>query len=181
MTRAHLLAIPVLALILASSSAQATEVGSSRRFGLGVQIGDPTAITGKAFIGGGNAFDFGLGFGGWGSGWCYHRDGSRYRCYDRHGHLSLHADYLYQENIVNSQLKLDWHAGFGGRVIFWDYYHDGDDRHDLILLGRVPLGFDFAFRRPSFIEPFIEIAPALVVFPYLDIWFDVALGIRAFF
>jgi hypothetical protein len=95
--------------------AQATEVGNSRNFGLGFQIGEPTAITAKAFLGRGHAMDFGLGFGGWGYGWCRDANGNGYRCDDLNHNLSLHADYLYQDNIVNMTNRLDWYAGFGGR------------------------------------------------------------------
>src|SRR5262245_11059988 len=75
--------------------AQATEVGGARRFGLGFQLGDPTAITGKVFLGGENALDFGLGFWGYGYGRCWNRnDRAYYTCDGGYGRLSLHGDYL---------------------------------------------------------------------------------------
>src|SRR5436190_19278760 len=110
MTR--LISVMVLSLTVvagASATANATEVGTSRRFGLGFQVGDPTAIIGKAFIGGDNALDFGLGFGGYGYGWCYEDNGNRHRCGGRYSRdLSLHADFLWQENLVRQSVKLDW-------------------------------------------------------------------------
>lgn len=177
MRRTPLLA--VLALVMAGGTAQATEVGISRNFGVGFQLGDPTAIVAKAFLNGNDAIDFGLGIYGYGRGYCYDDHGSRYWCNGGHGSMSVHADYLYQENIIHGNLKLDWHVGGGGRVIFWNY---GDSGHsDVALLGRVPLGFDFTFRRPSFLEAYIEIAPAIVVIPPLDFTIDFGLGVRAYF
>jgi hypothetical protein len=160
--------------------AQATEVGNSRTFGLGFQIGDPTAVTAKVFAGGGNAFDFGVGFGGWGYGWCTDANGNDYRCNDLHKYVSIHADYLYQENILAMTNRLDWYAGLGGRLITWAY---GSNKlsHDLVLLARVPIGLAVTFRRPSFLEAYIEIAPSLVVFPPLDFAMDFAIGVRAYF
>jgi hypothetical protein len=92
----------------------------------------------------------------------------------------VHADYLYQENIVKMTNRLDWYAGLGGRVITWAY---GSNKlgHDLVLLARVPLGFAVTFRRPSFLEAYIEIAPSLVAFPPLDFTIDFSLGARAYF
>jgi hypothetical protein len=49
------------------------------------------------------------------------------------------------------------------------------------VLARVPLGLDFAFRRPSWLEAYVEIAPGLMFLPGADLWFDVGLGARAYF
>jgi hypothetical protein len=65
MRRLALLTLAVAA-IAHVSGVQATEVGTSRNFGLGFQSGEPTAISANASVGGAHAFDFGLGFGGWG-------------------------------------------------------------------------------------------------------------------
>jgi len=168
---------PLAFTLLFASSAQATEVGTSRTFGLGFQIGDPTAIVGKAFLGGGNAFDFGLGFGG--LGWnrqCRNSNGDWYDC-GNHGYISIHADYLYEESFVTHPFRLDGHAGVGGRFINWNDW----GYRSSALLARVPLGLDFTFNRPSWLEAYIEIAPALVLIPGLDLWFDVGIGVRAYF
>jgi hypothetical protein len=159
-----------------ASRAQATEVGTSRTFGVGFQLGEPTAITAKVFVTSTSAYDFGVGFGGW----CYDGNGHNYACDSLQGYLSLHADYLYQENIVNRTNRLDWYAGFGGRVVLWNY-GPGSSADGVALLARVPIGIAAAFRRPSFLEPYLEVAPALRVFPPLWFTIDVALGVRAFF
>jgi hypothetical protein len=51
----------------------------------------------------------------------------------------------------------------------------------VVILARVPIGLAVTFRRPDFLEAYLEIAPALVVFPPLDFTIDVALGVRAYF
>ena len=163
-----------------ATSSQATEVGTSRTFGLGFQIGDPTAVTAKLFVGGAHAFDFGLGFGGWGYGWCRNANGDTYRCGDLNHNFSVHVDYLYEENIVNRRARLDWYVGAGGRLIT-SAYGSNQLGHDVVLLARVPVGLALTFQRPSFLEVYLELAPALVVVPPLDFTIDVGLGVRAYF
>ena len=181
MKRLVLLILGSAAILSAGAGrAQATEVGTSRTFGLGFQIGEPSAISAKVFVGGRNAFDFGLGFGGWGYYWCTDDNNHTYRCSNWNHDISLHADYLYQENIVNMTNRLDWYAGLGGRVIMWAY-GSNEIGHDVVLLARVPIGLAATFRRPKFLEAYLEIAPALVVFPPLDFTIDVGLGVRAYF
>lgn len=155
--------------------AAATEVGRGRNFGLGVAFGSPTSIVGKYFVGGGNAFDFGLGF--WRYGWrrCYDRGPDRIcdggSAFDL---LSLNADYLWQESIVRgASANLDWHIGAGGRV----WIGDGD----FAAAARMPLGLDLTFRKPSFLEVFIEIAPALYIVPVIDLDLEAFLGVRFYF
>ena len=166
-------------LSIGAGLAHATEVGASRNFGLGFQIGEPTAITAKAFIGGANALDFGLGFGGWGYGWCQDAKGNSYRCDDLNHDISVHADYLYQENIVNMTNRLDWYAGLGGRVIM-SAYGNNNLSHDVVVIARVPVGIAATFRRPDFLEAYLEVVPGIAVFP-LDFNIDFGLGVRAYF
>jgi hypothetical protein len=181
MKRLVLLISAAVAIVgLGAPRAQATEVGTSRTFGLGFQLGEPTAITAKLFAGGPHAFDFGLGFGGWGYDWCTDANGHTYRCGSFNHDISLHMDYLYQENILNMTNRLDWYVGVGGRIIM-SAYGSNNLGHDVVLLARVPIGLAATFRRPSFLEAYLEIAPALVVFPPLDFTIDVALGVRAYF
>jgi len=171
--------IAVAVLWLGATRAQATEVGTQRQYGFGFQIGEPTALTAKAFVGGGNAFDFGLGFGGWGYGWCRDDQGHSHRCGDLASYISFHSDYLYQENILNKTNRLDWYAGLGGRVVVWAY--GSNTGHDIVLIARVPVGLAVTFHRPDFLELYLELAPGLVVFPPLAFAIDFGLGVRAYF
>ena len=168
----------MLAATVFSANAGATEVGTARTFGLGVQLFDPTAIIGKLFLDRYDALDFGFGF--WGYGTCYRGNGSTYYCGNSATNFSLHVDYLFEQPIVESKVRLDWHVGVGGRAIFWGYADNNGD-HGATLLARVPLGLDLTFRRPEWLEVYLEIAPALVVAPPLGFTIDVGLGVRAYF
>jgi hypothetical protein len=152
-------------------SAHATEVGHGRDFGIGVAIGSPTSVVGKVFIGGGNAIDFGLGF--WTYGWgCNDRGYCDGRSLDV---VTVSADYLWQDSVVaGSKANLDWHIGVGGRV--WA------GSGEAAIAARMPLGLDLTFRKPSFLEVFVEIAPAVYVVPNLvDVDIEAFLGVRFYF
>jgi hypothetical protein len=179
MKRVILPAILILASVAAiPSRAHATEVGTSRPFGLGVQLFEPTALIGKLFLDRNNALDFGVGF--WGYGRCYNHDGPYY-CDHADQYFSVHFDYLYEETIVHTApLKLDWHVGAGGRSVF-NGYVDENGRHDVAIFARVPIGVDFTFRRPNWLEAYVEAAPGLWIFPPLTFDIDVGLGVRAYF
>ena len=182
--------ILALAILLFSTTAQATEVGNSRGFGLGFQLGSPSGFTGKAFLDRGSAIDFGIGWHGYG----WYRRG---RCWDdrrdvwyacdpgwRYRNWSIHLDYLWEDVLAQGSARLDWHIGVGGRLIVWDddYYYDRYGEHDDFgLIARMPLGLDLTFRRPDFLEVFFEIAPGLFVVPFVDFNMDAVIGVRFYF
>jgi hypothetical protein len=187
----------VVALLLASASAlvgsnpaQATEVGGSRNLGLGVAVGTQTSLVGKYLFDQESGLDFGLSFWRWRRGGCwYDNRGVRYcdRGYGArygYGGLGLQAGYLWQDNLVRREANLDWHIGLGGRVWFWDdYYYDGAyyDDNEVAFAVRMPVGLDFTFRRPSFLEVYVEVAPALYVFPAVDLMAEAFIGVRFYF
>jgi hypothetical protein len=152
------------------SRAEATEVGRSRDLGLGVAIGSPTSLVGKYFVGGGNAIDFGFGF--WTYGWgCNNRGYCEGRNFDV---VTFNADYLWQEGLVaGSKANLDWHIGAGGRL----WVGGGDPS----IAVRMPVGLDLTFRRPSFLEVFLELAPAVYIVPGLYVDIEAFLGVRFYF
>jgi hypothetical protein len=178
MTRVITLTAITVTLVLASAPAQATEVGSGRNIGLGFQLGEPVAFIGKVFVGGENALDFGLGFGGFGYRRCRDRD-DRYRtCGFRDRDISIFGDLLWQQPLARpSGVNLDWHFGLGARIVF----EDAPDGTFIDLIGRVPVGLDFTFPRPSFLELFVEIAPGLLIIPPLYANIDVGVGARFYF
>jgi hypothetical protein len=179
MKRVLLLAATLLVSTAASTQpARATEVGTSRSIGLGVQLFDPTALIGKVFLDRNDALDFGFGF--WGYGTCYDANGHPYYCNNSANYYSIHFDYLYEENIVDQVVRLDWHAGAGGRTIFWGY-DNNTANHYTAILARAPIGLDLTFKRPHWLEVYLEIAPAIQLAPNLDFKFDVGLGGRAYF
>ena len=179
MKRVTLLSALLLGTLTAApGSAHATEVGTYRTFGLGVQLFDPTALIGKVFLDRNDALDFGVGF--WDYGRCVDGNGNVYYCNNGSRYFSFHFDYLYEEPIVDSVVRLDWHAGVGGRFAYWNYnYNNGN--HDVGLLARIPVGLDLALRRPRWLEIYLEVAPGLWLYPPLTFDIDVGLGARAYF
>lgn len=160
----------VLLAVVVSRPARATEVGYNRTFGLGFELGDPSGIVGKYWVGNANALDFGIGF--WGYDWGYCNNG----CNAGYQNYSFHIDYLWQSNLVKSNVQLDWHIGVGGRAIVWD---GGNNTTHAALGARMPVGLDLMFTRPAFVELFFELAPALYL-PY-GLTFEPALGARFYF
>ena len=139
-------------------------------FGLGLVIGDPTGLSGKAFVSETNAIDFAVGFG--------FIDG---------GHLHVHADYLWHFDIKRwSSAQLDLHLGVGPKLGIGL----GDDgppgrpgrrRDDWIGIGaRAPFGLTMRFLEAPF-DIFVEIAAGLwiVTDPGFDL--DAAIGGRYWF
>ena len=164
---------------------EATEVGNQRTFGLGFAIGSPTSLVGKAFVGPGQAIDFGIGFSGYGyrGGRCW--NGKDYvGCGDRDGynHVGLHADYLWQDNLIYGKATLDWHIGVGGRLWILDRDNYVDRGSGTVSAGvRMPVGVDLMFQKPSFLEVYFELAPVLYIVPGVGFDIEPALGVRFYF
>lgn len=176
MKRLALVQAAVFCLFLSARTASATEVGNSRNVGLGFALGDPTSFVGKVFIDRDNAIDFGVGFFRlWNR--CRREDGARIcgRWFDS---ITFNADYLWQFEIVEGRsAKLDWHIGAGGRV----WIAGRDDRQDLAMAARMPVGIDLTFRKPDFIEVYLEVAPAMYIFPAPGLQPEGNLGVRFYF
>src|SRR5450432_717447 len=82
-------------------TAQATEVGYSRKFGLGVVIGDPTGLSAKLWIAPTNSLDFGLGFWSGVNGDCFQNSQGNTVCGNFGDHNgTFNMDYLWQSNII---------------------------------------------------------------------------------
>lgn len=157
-----------LILVLSGSHVGAQDHG----FGLGVMVGDPTGISGKAWIAKDKAIDLGLAWGLW-----------------RGGYLHLHADYLFHhmELIPVRTGKLPLYFGPGLRVRTWNngrYRHRGhsydhdETRMDLGI--RFPVGLAYLLDGYP-VDLFLEVVPTLDIMPgtYLDL--DAGLGVRYYF
>jgi hypothetical protein len=165
-------------LVCGPRSASATEVGRGRNFGIGFAIGSPTSIVAKYFVSRENALDFGLGFWHFGRG-CRGPDDNRICRNGGFERLTLNMDYLWQDVIVaGSGAELDWHIGAGGRVWLFDDDYWGED---FALAARMPVGLEVTFPRPSFLEVFLELAPALYIVPPIDLNIEAFLGVRFYF
>jgi len=141
--------------------------------GIGLQVGSPTALTIKFAGVQQNGFVLGIG-----AGFNYNRYGAS---------LSLHGDYLLHlaTLVRDSQLALTFYAGVGLWVAI------GDNGYGFISNGRpyyfglnsfgvgvrVPLGLSLSFAAAP-VEIYLELDPALFVFPGVDFGVGASLGFR---
>lgn len=166
-------------------NAHATEVGNQRTFGLGFALGNPNSLVGKVFVGAGRAIDFGIGFNGYGAGYsgrCWNGDKYAHCGNGGYHQTGIHADYLWQNNLVNGRVTLDWHIGAGARmwVLDRDNYVNGGNG-SVALAARMPVGLDLTFTKPSFLELYAELAPSLYIVPGVGFDIEGALGVRLYF
>lgn len=173
MKRAVILAAAALTVVLAGSSAQATEVGGRRPLGLGFAIGSPVSLVGKYFLNQTNAVDFGLSFWHYGNDCDYRADGG---CHGV-GSIGLVGDYLWHDTLARGTAQLDWHFGPGGRLWIGNHSYD----HNAALAARFPVGLDLTFDRPNFLEVFMEIAPVLFIVPDVFLDLEAFVGVRFYF
>ncbi len=129
-----------------------------RGFGLGIILGSPTGISGKYWVTGSNAVDFGFGY-----------------SFARHGgRLHLHADYLWHSfNIIRSSERFPIYYGIGGRF----KVRENDDG-SLGIRGVIGLNW---LSRTLPLDVFLEVAPIFRIFPSTSLDFDAGLGARFWF
>jgi hypothetical protein len=145
--------LPLLALLLAANRAEAQEQ-PQHPFGLGLQLGAPTAVVGKYYIGGSMAFAMGVGF------------VEQWRDDDA---FHLHFDVLWHPVVLarTADFTLPVYLGVGGRYkhddddhCYWNgnqrvcYYEYDDDDHIGI---RGPVGLLMDFNRIP-LDIFLELA-----------------------
>jgi hypothetical protein len=169
--------VAAILVVGAVRTANATEVGYGRKFGLGFMVGDPTGLSAKLWVGATNSIDFGLGFWGYGFDNCAPGAGAPCNHFGYHAG-TFNADYLWQSNIVRGQAQLDWHIGAGGRAI----WYGGCNGDCFAFAARMPVGLDLMFNNPSMLEVFFELAPTLYFVPaFADFGIEGALGVRFYF
>ncbi len=157
----------------APASVSSSVSPQGKQFGLGVQIGAPTALTLKYFVTGDQALVGGLGVGiGW--------DPS----------ISLHVDYVWHPSILASLGwgSFSWFIGGGG----WLSLSDGNRRwggiypvygytsSPIAVGARLPIGLDLAFSQVP-IEVYLEADPILMIFPRIGFGIGATLGGRFYF
>ena len=157
--------VATILLVAGARSARATDVGYSRKLGLGFMLGDPTGITGKYWVSPTNAIDFGIGFTTYGLGYgqeCFTDNNGNVHCngyYD----TSINVDYLWQSKLVrNPTIQLDFYVGVGGRIFFLG---DRNFKYGVDLAARAPIGLALMFTNPSFLELYFEVTPSIYLLP----------------
>ncbi|MCA9544857.1 MAG: hypothetical protein KC613_10720 [Myxococcales bacterium] len=165
----RLLALLAL-LALTAPAAHAKRFQGHGPFGLGVGIGEPTAVTGKLFLGDAPALQFG-------ASWSFRREW-----------LALYADYLHHmwrhiPSLAGGQIQVPWYVGIGGLVLLDDDddgFYDKKDDGAFALGARVPVGIALAWTNAP-IEVFLEVVPHVIVIPGLHVDFGGQLGARYYF
>lgn len=150
-------------------NASATEIGSGRPFGLGIQLGEPSGLTGKLYLGGRkNAIDFTVG--------AYYADNDRWSD-GIYAQVAYH--WHFTELARGHGVTIPARVGIGG--FFTNGYYRWSDRYyDAVVGARVPFGIDFDLDRAP-LQFYIEIAPQITVAPPFRVGFDGAIGVRYYF
>jgi len=155
-----------LGLLAAAPAAHATDIGSSRPFGLGIQLGSPSGITGKYYLGGRqNAVSFAVG--------AYY--GSGY--YDSFW-VAGSYDFHITELASGQGVAIPWRVGIGGFLGSDGYY--GRRRGDAVIGARVPVGLDFDLESAP-VQFYVEVAANLVLYPGIWAGLDAGIGARYYF
>lgn len=156
----------LLALSL-SADAQATEIGNGRNFGLGIQLGSPSGITGKYYLGGRrNAVSLALGS-------AY--DGRFYNGVWITGSYDFHIAELIDE----AELVMPFRVGIGG-FLATGQYGWGRYSEDVFLGVRVPFGLDLDLHSAP-VQFYLEVAFDMTIYPGIWAGLDAGLGVRYYF
>ncbi len=155
--------------------AAAAQPAAFHGIGLGVQIGTPTAVTLKFMVTPEQGLVVGVG-----AGFGFYRGFS--------AGLSLHADYLFTlaKLIDNGTLSLSAYVGPGVWLSIFNrgygfgagFYYSSFDFFG--VAARLPLGLSLMFAALP-IEVYLELDPALFVFPGIDFAIGASLGFRWYF
>ncbi len=142
---------------------------ANKTFGLGLELGAPTGLTGKYFLSADRALDFGV--------------GSVYNSRDRYG-FHLYGDYLFHPvSLVSTEaFELPLYIGLGGRIWSFEDRRIDDDRDDALAIGfRVPVGVSFDFNTIP-LDAFVQVVPTIDAYSGYrahTVYFDLAISIGA--
>ncbi len=151
-----------------STQAHATEIGNGKNLGLGIQLGSPTGLTGKYYLGGRrNAASFAIGS---------HYDGGFYSGLWLTGTYHFHL----AELATVPEFTLPFRIGVGGFLATGSYGYGRYYRDDVYLGARVPFGLDMDFTAAP-IQIYLEVAANLLLYPAIAGGVDAGLGFRYYF
>lgn len=154
----NILSIAFLLIVLAefeTSSLYAQSASDhTKKFGVGIMLGEPSGVTVKNWFNHRSAFDI----------------GAAWSLTGRNEALHLHADYLLHSWFPENN-GLAFYYGIGGRVIFSDNPTVGV---------RIPFGLTYVFDSAPF-DLFVEAAPIIDIAPDVEFAGNGAVGIRYYF
>ena len=158
--------ISAIALLMVSFSLTHAQ---SKKFGLGVIIGEPTGISAKLWVSNTNALAFGLGWSVEG----YRFNGFDYE-YDRVTRTHFHVDYLWHSfYAVSPTGQFPLYYGIGGRL------NSGPEYTGTFAVRGV-FGIEWLPRKTP-LDIFAEIVPTLGLISTTGFGIEAAFGIRVFF
>jgi len=145
--------VPIIAWMV---GLHAVAVGQEKGFGLGVMIGEPTGISGKAWISQSRAIDAGMA-------WSFRRK----------GRFHLHVDHIWHfpQNLRSAE-RFVLYAGIGGRL--------AAGRGDGVFGLRIPLGVLW-WPRGAPLDVFLELAPIVDLIQETELSANGGIGVRFFF
>ncbi|MGD9401482.1 MAG: hypothetical protein PVF95_04320 [bacterium] len=143
--------------LIAASALMAAIPSISFSLGLGVVAGEPTGVSFKQWLAGGNAVDGALAW-----------------SFDGPDAFAVHMDYLYHMTSAGDVRIPGWkfYLGIGGRLKL--------EEDDSRLGVRVPLGINYLFRSSPF-DFFMEMGPIMDLAPATEFTMSFGVGIRYFF
>jgi hypothetical protein len=168
---------PATAQPVVYQSAGASSTPGGKQFGVGIQMGYPTALTLKymlqpdqGLVGGIGAF----------SGFAYDR-----------GSFTLFVDYVWHPHMLTSSeaFALTWYIGGGGQLIVHNNNRFVTGSYPVLayyyaapfwLAARMPIGANIALTQAP-IEIYVEAIPGILVFPGLSFGIGASLGGRFYF
>jgi hypothetical protein len=123
---------------------------ANKTFGLGLELGEPTGLTGKLFVSSNAALDFGIGY--------------AYQNYYYDDGLHIYGDILFHPTVLAHADAFELPFYIGGGIRYWDF--DFCDPQGICTYRgsavgiRVPIGIDFDFNRAP-IDIFLQIVPVI--------------------
>ena len=152
-------------LILSFSGTQA----QSRKFGLGVIIGEPTGLSAKLWTSNENALAFGLGWSVRG-----YRFNGFDNDYDRVTRSHIHVDYLWHSfNAISYSGEFPLFYGIGGRIVTGPEYSGTFGVRGIIGIAWLP--------RSTPLDIFIEVVPTLLLVNSTGFGIEAGIGARFYF
>ena len=150
--------IPILLLALAATAAlaQSKKSSTTKDFGLGIILGEPTGLHGKLWLTNNTAVDFA-------AAWSF----------EHYSSLHLHADHLW--HFRNQFRDHNWsvYVGIGGRLKV-------KETEDSRLGVRIPVGLVYEIPK-SPVDVFMEVAPIMELVPATELNFNAGIGMHYYF
>ena len=145
---------------------------ANKTFGLGIELGAPTAINGKYFLSGDRALDFGI--------------GELFSYVDRYG-FDIYGDYLFHPVSLASTEAFELPLYIGPGIRFLDFEDRSGPVYDTAFaIGfRVPIGISFDFNNVP-LDVFVQLVPTIdffsgyarhTVYPFIE----GSIGVRYWF